>query len=192
MDIDEGYRVSFWFRIRRQGEQIFCEVLFKLFGQKCNFCNPSESVNEVIPLFFLISSLSSLTNDVFYFLVWIPATTVVSSWNWECHHVPFQPSHRSLLWRKKNRRTTSKYSFLQDQHGQQQPFTGSSRFHSLSSLSIRIMYLFPIWLLFPIVYLTVSFSTNFSIWNVLLCPVFVVFIYTFTVIFYNQTFLITK
>ncbi|EFX86492.1 hypothetical protein DAPPUDRAFT_97469 [Daphnia pulex] len=39
-------RVSFWFRIRRQGDQVLCEALFKLFGQKCNICNQPDSFNE--------------------------------------------------------------------------------------------------------------------------------------------------
>ena len=31
-------RVAFWFRIRQRGDHmIFCEALFKLFGQQCNF-----------------------------------------------------------------------------------------------------------------------------------------------------------
>lgn len=39
-------KVIFWFRIRRQGDQIISEVLFKLFGQQCIFCTDS-SADEV-------------------------------------------------------------------------------------------------------------------------------------------------
>ena len=40
-------RVAFWFRVRRQGDQILCEALFKLFGQQCNFCNQPHSYEVV-------------------------------------------------------------------------------------------------------------------------------------------------
>ena len=31
-------RVVFWYRLRRQGDQLIAEVLFKLYGQQCNTC----------------------------------------------------------------------------------------------------------------------------------------------------------
>ncbi len=31
-------RVVFWYRMRRQGEEIICQVLFKIYGQQCNKC----------------------------------------------------------------------------------------------------------------------------------------------------------
>ncbi|KAI9553922.1 hypothetical protein GHT06_019192 [Daphnia sinensis] len=40
-------RVVFWFRVRRQGEQIVSEALFKLFGQQCGFCSDSDSIDEL-------------------------------------------------------------------------------------------------------------------------------------------------
>ena len=47
-------RVAFWFRIRRQGDHILCEALFKLFGQQCNFCNHLYSSSEVIIKYFYL------------------------------------------------------------------------------------------------------------------------------------------
>ena len=43
-------RVAFWFRVRHEGDQVFHEVIFKLFGQQCKVCNDSESSDEVIML----------------------------------------------------------------------------------------------------------------------------------------------
>ena len=53
-------RVAFWFRIRRQGDQIVCEALFKLFGQQCNFCNQRDSSSEVIVWWILFIGNFSL------------------------------------------------------------------------------------------------------------------------------------
>ena len=36
-------RVVFWYRIRRQGNQIISEVLFKLYGQQCKKCQHNSS-----------------------------------------------------------------------------------------------------------------------------------------------------
>lgn len=52
-------QVAFWFRIRRQGDQVLCEALFKLFGQKCSICNQPDSFNEVIINFSLSCSVIS-------------------------------------------------------------------------------------------------------------------------------------
>lgn len=46
-------RVSFWFRIRREQEEIKPEAVFKYFGQKCNRCQSRPQVkgcNSVIEL----------------------------------------------------------------------------------------------------------------------------------------------
>ena len=51
-------RVVFWFRIRRQGDQIVCEALFKLFGQQCNFCNQRDLSSEVIWWILFIRNFS--------------------------------------------------------------------------------------------------------------------------------------
>jgi hypothetical protein len=40
-------RVVFWYRIRRQGKEIICQVLFKLYGQQCNRCVPQTVSQEV-------------------------------------------------------------------------------------------------------------------------------------------------
>lgn len=61
-------RVAFWFRIRRQGEEIFSEVLFKLFGQKCSSCNPSLSVDEVTLLFCNFNESHSLIRVKCFFI----------------------------------------------------------------------------------------------------------------------------
>ena len=53
-------RVAFWFRIRRQGDQIVCEALFKLFGQQCNFCNQRDSSSKVIVWWILFIGNFSL------------------------------------------------------------------------------------------------------------------------------------
>ena len=38
-------RVVFWYRMRRQGDEIVAETLFKLYGQQCNRCNNQQKVN---------------------------------------------------------------------------------------------------------------------------------------------------
>ena len=52
-------RVVFWYRMRRQGDQILCEVLFKLFGQQCIFCTENSLVtsDEVRFNLFILTEL---------------------------------------------------------------------------------------------------------------------------------------
>ncbi|KAK4007965.1 hypothetical protein OUZ56_013124 [Daphnia magna] len=63
-------RVVFWFRVRRQGEHIVSEALFKLFGQQCSFCSNSDSIYEfefLTPLWYpeeIENAISFLASQV--------------------------------------------------------------------------------------------------------------------------------
>jgi NADPH-dependent 7-cyano-7-deazaguanine reductase QueF len=57
MDVDEGAGLIL-VPIRRQGDQVLCEALFKLFGQKCSICNQPDSFDEEIISFLLCFSVN--------------------------------------------------------------------------------------------------------------------------------------
>ena len=132
-------RVAFWFRIRRQGDQIVCEALFKLFGQQCNFCNQRDSSSEVIVWWILFIRNFSLIFKLLLFFV-VPDPALVSRPDWECYWFPCKPSrHVILRKRKKLARSLHSQWKCSSQPTETKLITGSSRFYSMPSLQRRMV-----------------------------------------------------
>ena len=79
-------RVVFWYRMRRQGEQIVAETQFKLYGQQCHRC---DNYTKVIKYHF---SFFEMECNIFckFFLVF--DATLVSRGNRERHAPPLYRS----------------------------------------------------------------------------------------------------
>ena len=132
-------RVAFWFRIRRQGDQIVCEALFKLFGQQCNFCNQRDSSSEVIVWWILF-----IRSLIFQLLLWfftVPDSNLVSGPDRECNWIPCKPSRHFLLRNKLAELLYPQWSCSSQPTGTEL-ITASSRFHSLPSLQRGLVYCF--------------------------------------------------
>jgi len=60
-------RVVFWYRIRRQGDEIICQVLFKLYGQQCCKCMQQTLAQQVQANVNVINVLATFFNVFIFF-----------------------------------------------------------------------------------------------------------------------------
>ena len=135
-------RVAFWFRIRRQGDQIVCEALFKLFGQQCNFCNQRDSSSEVIVWWILFIRNFSLIFKLLLFFV-VPDPALVSRPDWECYWLPCKPSRHVILRKRKKLAGWLHPQWLSpSQPTEKKLINGSSRFYSMPSMQRRVVCCF--------------------------------------------------
>ena len=91
---------NFWYRMRRQGEEIICQVLFKLYGQQCNKCMQlilSQQVTNYLWLLYIFDDCRPMFNFLNLISVGISYAALVSRRDRECHPLSVCRCVRDLL-----------------------------------------------------------------------------------------------